>query len=438
MAYHAECVNVDIDTLPLTWLCPSCIKPETKNTPNTKNSSSASSEKKKPVELDDDNGSEDSIEVVETSWGKGDFSKEDDKGGKEQRAEVVDDKSMDQSSDDDSIEVVEVAASSTKKKKGSASMAPDSPSKQSDKEKANTIMDTDNQEASVTSCGSDDDVLQKQPETETQAQKNSNLTTTGDTASRDNQPGITHKRRAVRECTIKDCQNHGKTCMEHGKLAKTCHAPDCENYPQGGQDVCVKHGAKLNRCNEKGCESQIARGGKCNKHWRESLRTSSSSLEGLEEGGTASSKKLHEEVEAKEGDEATRTTTPTFRTVTVPEGVIMGEMFHVLLGKGKVMGVVCPEGVHPGDRMIILEPNQDPPIPPQTIAKMNAQRLLNGIAESPSIVANAYWSVLWPALHAQGWVYTRQMNYNFGATTFFTPGSSESLSITYSSSLCMI
>jgi len=114
----------------------------------------------------------------------------------------------------------------------------------------------------------------------------------------------------------------------------------------------------------------------------------------------------------------------TFRTVILPDDVAPGELFRVLFDEGKkAIGVICPEGVNPGDRMIIVEPgNSTPPVPPRTIAKMNAQHLLHGIdASESSMVANSFWKVLWPRLVAEGWLYSREIHYNFGAMKFFPP-----------------
>ena len=118
----------------------------------------------------------------------------------------------------------------------------------------------------------------------------------------------------------------------------------------------------------------------------------------------------------------------SFRTVTVPDGVLPGDIFHVLLEKGKVIGATCPKGVQAGDKLIILEPGTiEPPISPEEIAKMNEDQFTRGIIEDSStldssIVAGVFWKVLWPALKSEGWTYTRQVHYNFGATTVYIPG----------------
>ena len=113
-----------------------------------------------------------------------------------------------------------------------------------------------------------------------------------------------------------------------------------------------------------------------------------------------------------------------FRTVTVPDGVVSGDMFHVLLGKGKVMGVICPTGVFSGDKLIVINPGvQRPPIAAKKIAKMNEQYFTQGIEASlePSYVASTFWRAVWPALSLAGWTYKRQVHYNFGATLVSLP-----------------
>ncbi|KAL7465963.1 hypothetical protein ACHAXS_006268 [Conticribra weissflogii] len=110
-----------------------------------------------------------------------------------------------------------------------------------------------------------------------------------------------------------------------------------------------------------------------------------------------------------------------YRTVTVPDGVRNGETFHVLLDGETMVGVICPQGVVPGDTILLLEPGcTKPPISPRKIFKINARRLIAGInkKEAP-IITRAFWKVLWPLLQADEWFYNRQENFDFGATTFF-------------------
>ncbi len=110
-----------------------------------------------------------------------------------------------------------------------------------------------------------------------------------------------------------------------------------------------------------------------------------------------------------------------YRTVTVPDGVRNGETFHVLLDCKTMVGVICPQGVVPGDTILLLEPGcTKPPISPRKIIKMNARRLIAGIDKNEApIITRAFWKVLWPLLQADGWFYNRQENFDFGATTFF-------------------
>jgi len=115
----------------------------------------------------------------------------------------------------------------------------------------------------------------------------------------------------------------------------------------------------------------------------------------------------------------------SLHTVTVPDGVVSGDKFHVSLEKGKLIGVICPQNVHAGDKLIVLEPSvNEPPISAKTIANMNMQHFTNSVDSSldSSLIANTFWTVLWPALQSQGWTYTRQLRYNFGSLSIFLPG----------------
>lgn len=110
-----------------------------------------------------------------------------------------------------------------------------------------------------------------------------------------------------------------------------------------------------------------------------------------------------------------------YRTVSVPDGVQTGDIFHVLLDGKTMVGVICPQGVVPGDTIIVLEPGcTKPPISPRKIVKMNARQLTAGIdKKEASIITKAFWNVLWPLLQGDGWFYNRQKYFDFGATTFF-------------------
>jgi len=110
-----------------------------------------------------------------------------------------------------------------------------------------------------------------------------------------------------------------------------------------------------------------------------------------------------------------------YRTVTVPDGVQTGDIFHVLLDGKTMVGVICPQGVVPGDTIIVLEPGcTKPPVSPRQIVEMNARRLIAGIdKKEASTITRAFWKVLWPLLQGDGWFYNRQKYFDFGATTFF-------------------
>ena len=110
----------------------------------------------------------------------------------------------------------------------------------------------------------------------------------------------------------------------------------------------------------------------------------------------------------------------TFRTVRVPPGVSEGSMFHVLLEGGLKIGAVCPNGVQPGQTIVLLEPEcHSAPMAPEKIVAMNEARLLKGFENvEASVVKRIFWGVLFPRLKARGWSMKRETKYNFGAYTF--------------------
>lgn len=111
----------------------------------------------------------------------------------------------------------------------------------------------------------------------------------------------------------------------------------------------------------------------------------------------------------------------TFRTIRVPPGVSEGSMFHVLLEEGVKVGAICPKGVHPGQTIVVLEPEcYSVPVAPEKIVEMNEAHLLKGFGKNESdVVRRAFWGVLFPRLKALGWSMKRDTEYNFGAYTFY-------------------
>lgn len=110
-----------------------------------------------------------------------------------------------------------------------------------------------------------------------------------------------------------------------------------------------------------------------------------------------------------------------YRTVTIPEGVKAGDVFHVILNHGAKMGVICPPDVNPGDTLIVLEPAcHTPPISARNIAKRNARRLARGLGHGgdSSLAVGAFWEVLWPLLRVDGWSLFRGMYFDFGSMKF--------------------
>lgn len=112
----------------------------------------------------------------------------------------------------------------------------------------------------------------------------------------------------------------------------------------------------------------------------------------------------------------------TFRTVTVPPGVYEGSLFHVLIEGGNRMGVICPKGVRSGQTIIVLDPGCcTAPLSAKKIAEINKARLVEGFEKNcANFARRAFWEVLYPILETNGWTYTRETSYNFGAYTFFS------------------
>jgi hypothetical protein len=116
----------------------------------------------------------------------------------------------------------------------------------------------------------------------------------------------------------------------------------------------------------------------------------------------------------------------TFRYVAVPTGVREGTMFHVLLGGGDKIGVICPKGVKPGQTIIVMEPGcNTAPISPEKIVQMNEARFMEGFdGKEAAFAKHSFWEVLFPRLITAGWTFIKEKDYNFGAYTFIAPGDS--------------
>jgi len=302
-AYHAKCVKVDINTLPLTWYCPSCDN----GSSGQLNSKSAASES-----------------VQKNSNNNGDEKK------------------------DGNIEVIDLVASPTPTKaKKSASKS------SNDKATASTS-----------------------------AANNNNTATTSTTANSNNAerdaPKLTSQQQTVKNFLMQS--------------NPTTTAPSAQETTNG---------------QEKSSNDKLPQK---TQHQHQENTTNSSSTQNQQQ--QKPTRKRAKKV-------------ASLHTVTVPNGVVSGDKFHVSLGKGKLMGVICPQDVYSGDKLIVLEPGvKEPPIAAKTIANMNMQNFTNGIDSSldSSLIANTFWTVLWPALQSQGWTYTRQLHYNFGSLSIFLPG----------------
>eukprot|EP00804_Cyclotella_cryptica_P003551 CCRYP_002166-RC/>CCRYP_002166-RC protein AED:0.06 eAED:0.06 QI:149/1/1/1/1/1/5/736/887 len=146
--------------------------------------------------------------------------------------------------------------------------------------------------------------------------------------------------------------------------------------------------------------------------------------QGQHHRSTATSTNIHDASSSKTNQKPPKQS--TFRAVVVPPGVAEGSIFHVVMENAQTIGVICPKGVQPRQTMIVLEPGVDvAPIPPKTIVEMNESRLVAGFnRREAEYVRRAFWDVLFPHLEESGWSFTREINYNFGAYRFASPGNS--------------
>ena len=431
-------MGVDINTLPLTWYCPTCVKKMKKPTP-TKPTNSAkpnadASKTPQTVHIPMNN------ETATTSLGdgKGSTSKgasskiphlvhtpannESKKGhgSAMPRKEKYDDAAkvdgMNSTSKSNEATVpTELPISTANVTKSATASMESVKMKDAATDQKQTLKLTD--KAASSNNNKTSDAAEPTGPTSKPSEKASSQSTTKSSQEPPSQKiaatEVTYRKQSTKCCTVDGCPDKGKLCSEHGKLMRTCRIPDCNNFPQGGvwgEGLCVRHGAKVKRCNHEGCDNQVVRGGFCNRHSKDLSRNSShSSLE----------------VQATSASPAVPSPPKSFRLVQVPDGVAPGEVFHVLLGDGRMMGTICPKGVQPGDEIIVLEPGRyEPPLPPIEIAKINERHLLRGIDTTEhTFVSSAFWEVLWPSLVMEGWSLVRQLHFNFGATKFFAPGS---------------
>ena len=226
------------------------------------------------------------------------------------------------------------------------------------------------------------------------------------------------------KCTISHCPNYNTVCLDHGKMVRIEDTNDAET--ERGEKYMGVQSSSGKQQSSKTTSNSVQK--KPSGQGSSSNQPSQQQLSVQEKPTTTTREELVTRKRAPPKEKELDVATPSFRTVTVPDGVLPGEIFHVLLGKGKVIGATCPKGVKAGDKLIILEPDTlEPPISPEEIAKMNEDQFTRGIFEDSStidssIVAGVFWKVLWPALKSEGWTYTRQVHYNFGAMTVYIPG----------------
>mmetsp|Transcript_33445 Transcript_33445/g.80864 ORF Transcript_33445/g.80864 Transcript_33445/m.80864 type:complete len:665 (-) Transcript_33445:587-2581(-) len=360
-AYHAECVNVDINTLPLTWYCPSCIDTIEKMA-ETSLGDNATAPTAMTATMATKSGGSGS---VESPGEQGNLVNETDVAisSKSTKAKALTtntvitiDSSSDTSPGKDMYE------KEPPKANGSHGSNPSHPATATPRISNETycVNETDSPAPKTVneSPANDNETCRKQSEAvEMKVQQHRQASTEGLDAPR-SQGSDTFQRQTQRQ------------------VNDATFAPNCKDTTKNASDVTYR---------------------------RQSIPQGSSAFSS---GARAIS---------------TPSVPPiSFRTVMVPDGVVPGEIFHVLFGGGSVMGAVCPRGVRSGDEIIIMEPGcHEPPLTPREIVKINQQHLMGGI---DPLVVNAFWAVLWPLLTMEGWTSTRQVYFNFGAMKFFPPG----------------
>ncbi|KAL9180881.1 hypothetical protein ACHAXT_011334 [Thalassiosira profunda] len=436
-AYHADCIGVDINTLPLTWLCPGCTAGEAATasvgepTAWGAGETAAESHARERARL----------AAAEGAWEERMAAARDKNRSRPERGGVDDAATSVTTGTGVTTATAETRRTSNVSGKGGGGVATKGAVEGDSGGMEGGTDSTDNgapANASVpnseeakgnvgAATGGADNVEPSAANTDPATNAEEEATTkigdpaasaTSSGAPQSQPPSAEFRKMATKKCAVAGCPNHLKRCLAHGKLVKTCKVSGCNNFPQGGRGtqpgMCIRHGGGT-RCKTEGCNKLVVpRGhGFCREH-----------LPG--EGAAAAASK--QTPAAKKAKSASTSPPPpseaVFRTVTVPEGVAPGDAFRVLLGPGRVMGAICPGGVKAGDTLVVLEPGKlEPPVAPREIARRNAARLLEGLDQSDAtLVSDAFWKALWPALREKGWAVKRQTQYNFGATTFYPPG----------------
>lgn len=248
-----------------------------------------------------------------------------------------------------------------------------------------------------------------------------------------------YRKQPTPNCAIPNCPNRGGPCVEHGKMVRICRVRECDDFvlPGAKGGLCAKHAGSPPPLGDSAAPSASTE----RPPFEEGAADKVAVLDPRENGTVQDeSRQTNDAISQpapapgggkRKSSEAVESPA-TFRTVMIPEGVLPGDVFHVLLGEeGKTMGVVCPKGVQAGDKLLILEPGTlEPPIQPETIARMNEEKFTNGILTDPSVPLNdatrriavdTFWKKLWPNLRIDGWTYWRRVHYDFGALAFFPP-----------------
>lgn len=245
-----------------------------------------------------------------------------------------------------------------------------------------------------------------------------------------------YRKQPTSKCTISHCPNYNTVCLDHGKMVRIENKKDTNDAEteRGGKSLGVQTSNQEKQDSTKTTSNSVQEkpGQGSNQYIpvpsQPQQQQHQKQLSVQEQPNTTTQEEVVTRKRAPPKEKEVDVAALSFRTVTVPDGVLPGDIFHVLLEKGKVIGATCPKGVQAGDKLIILEPGTiEPPISPDEIAKMNEDQFTRGIIEDSStldssIVAGVFWKVLWPALKSEGWTYTRQVHYNFGATTVYIPG----------------
>jgi len=390
-AYHADCVGEDIDTLPLTWFCPSCVEEKESNDANSKATESTSKlSDEGDAENDKGNAGADTFKKGAAEDGGASATHQTASSKRKEVVPIIDVEGEVEIENDQGNADFDASKKGTTIEEGS-------------------LANSEKDPAESKKGGAEESGLVNEKMTASEtlgAEEKTNTATTAALAP------------MAEDVTIaNDANKQSKTQQSSalGSATSTTLAPTTDPPTEAAQVQTA----------------QTA------KPPPETIDISSASSSPSPEQTALHQKSGQESSSSSEAPPRMPLpcTTTTFRTVIVPEGVMPGDTFHVRLDNNQVMGVICPKDVHPGDQLLILEPgNYTPPLDPRAIAHWNARQLLHGMNEpskkystasaeeehkSTSLVEQAFWKILWPHLHLHGWVYSRTTEYNFGYIRFY-------------------